>query len=374
MTIDSKSLPEGLRLVRLADESEWRAFRPQWEAIEDACGVLPWMSWEYVFHAWSDQTGRPRCWALHSPDRQLLWVLREGAMESRRLRPLALRAFDDTYFMSSPPFLCPRGTEEECGALLAAALPELRRASRADLLFLQRIEAAAGARFAEAVAARGVPSKRSHLSDMCRVEPGADFDAFLAGAHKEYMRDLRRRHRRLGEALGAEPRVLAFDGAEDDAAFEQALDAAIELRRGSWQAEWGRESGRVEFDLEAEHYRRSFRIWRRRGWLRLHLVDVGGRPAAFLASLVQPPLAWCLVTGYDARLRAYGVGMTVFLEGWRSLHAEGARTIELGGEAIGWKERWATSRGESIRIEWPLGGWKGAAWRVVRAARGIRWG
>lgn len=363
-----------ISVTPLAGDADWLERRERFEGLEARCVPDPFVNWRYLRETWRTFTPESRCWLVEVADtaeagRPLIAaaVLREHVLERRFLKPKALRSLDFVYFMRIPPFLAQRGREDLARRAMADALAPLRRASRADMLTLFRMDSAASDPWVAELRSRGIFVKKSVFTPAPQLHLGDDIEAFLRDKHSKVVRENARRERRIIDHWGEAPVMERF-GSEDlpEQRFEEVVDRFEALYRKTWQFRWEEESGRVDHAVRDAFTRWAFALWRDRGELGISFLNITGRDVAFLVTLYAGGRLWWLMTGYDQDFKNYGVGKRIFVEGLRDAHGRGVRLFELGGEALGWKTEWATGQDEVYQIELTLGGWKGRLWSLAQ--------
>jgi CelD/BcsL family acetyltransferase involved in cellulose biosynthesis len=124
-------------------------------------------------------------------------------------------------------------------------------------------------------------------------------------------RDLRRRRRQLGEALGGplESVVRTVPGPDLDG----AVDGFLAMERSGWK---GRDGGAMACHPgHDEFFREMCRRFAASGNLRLRSLGVGPRVAAYDCSLVSGRWLFGFKMTYDERLRRYGPGVALMIDG-----------------------------------------------------------
>ncbi len=155
------------------------------------------------------------------------------------------------------------------------------------------------------------------------------WDDYLATRSSGFRQELRRKERRLQE------RGLRYRDATDD--LEPALDALFELHR----ARWGDQASRWFAGQEA--FQRAFsRAAFERGWLRLRILELDGRPAAVYHGFRFGAAEWSHQFGRDPAYDDLSVGLLVTAHAVRRAFEEGAAGFQLGPGAQPYKFRFAT--------------------------------
>ena len=159
--------------------------------------------------------------------------------------------------------------------------------------------------------------------------PWTSWEAYLASRSRSLRKELRQKESRLA---GLRYRTVA--ALEE---LEPGLDALFTLHR----ARWGDDASPFFSGLERFH--RAFAaVAFERGWVRLRLLELDGRPVAANYSLRFGDAEWSYQHGRDPGLEDASVGLLVFAHAIREAFAEGAREFKLGPGPQGYKRRFST--------------------------------
>jgi CelD/BcsL family acetyltransferase involved in cellulose biosynthesis len=174
-----------------------------------------------------------------------------------------------------------------------------------DLLLLREIAVPEGEegreRFAVMAARDGHPFGvwRSYASPYLRLE--GTWETFLADLPGKFRYNLRNRAKKL-EGEG----TVAFQVVRDGDVSEALLDACFDVERRSWK---GEEGSAIACDPTLRSfYRTVARDAAARGALRLNLLRVGERIAAFDLSFQEGARYYCLKISYDPDFARFGAG------------------------------------------------------------------
>lgn len=306
----------GLELDPLGHLGEARS---EWGELAAASGN-PFASVEWC-EAWLEHVGRGARLRLFSCRRRdgsigaiLPLVLTEGRYV-RKLRFLGFGASNELGPISAPE-------DREAAALaLRGALAATRR--EWDVFLGERLpgngwsDRLAGALVAEL----GSPVVRG---------PWRSWDEYLGSRSRNFRQELRRKERRLEE------RGLQSQRVATAAELEPALDVLFALHR----ARWGPEASRWFAGWEVFH-RRFARAALDRGWLRLRLLQLDGRPVAAYLGFRFGCGEWFYQLGREPSADS-SVGLVLVANALRDALAEGATDFRLGPGAQAYKLRFAT--------------------------------
>jgi hypothetical protein len=365
---------------RLEGPVDWEAWRAGVEALEAACPPNPWAGFAY-WHLCGRLLGHRGCWALdvrEEPDGPLVAaaVLREEVVTRAGLSLRTLRGFDQVSFMRVPAYLARRGDEARVASALAEALDEAIRRAGADLVTLYRQDATSAEPLAAALVARGRFVRRGTWTRAAQIVLPDDLEAHLTEHRAGLLQSARRSLRKLARERPGEPHLETLVAHElDDASWPAARARADALLQTTWQRGWESRSRQVDPAVDRAFDDACLDLWRAQRRLELHFLALPGDPghdqdAALALTLAGEGRTWMLRIGYDPAAKAWSPGTLLLLKLVRALHARGERWIELGGEVLGWKERWADRYEDVQRLEWAGPTWKGRLWRAYQRLTG----
>ncbi len=163
----------------------------------------------------------------------------------------------------------------------------------------------------------------------------ASWEEYLAGREGHVRSELRRKRKRIERERGFEARTISR---EEE--VEEGMADVFAIESNSWKATRG------EAMTATEELRRFFedlaRVFSARGWLRLHLLYVGGAPVAHLFGVAYKDELSALKTSYDDSFRRLSPGIVVATEAIKSAIEEGLRAFDLLGADARWKSELAT--------------------------------
>lgn len=199
-------------------------------------------------------------------------------------------------------------------------------------------------------------------SPVLRV-PRGGWEEFLASRSGNFREQLRRRRRALERAGRVRFRL----------ADARSLDADLDALFALHLARWGR--SRTSFRDSAFH--RDFaRRALERGWLRLWMLELDGRPIAAWHGFVVGTIASYYQAGREPACERFSVGFLLLAHSLRAAIEEGVTEYRFGRGAEPYKYRFADlDRGLESIVLWrgALGGAAVAGARVARSVvRGLR--
>jgi CelD/BcsL family acetyltransferase involved in cellulose biosynthesis len=160
---------------------------------------------------------------------------------------------------------------------------------------------------------------------------GRSFDDWLASRSSNFRSQARRMERRLARDHRLEFRFTASAG-ELDGDFDELL-RLHDLR-------WGEESRAFTGRREAFH-REFARLALGRGWLRLCIAEVDGRPAAAYYGIRHGGAEWYYQLGRDPRWDDYRVGFVLLMRMIRHAFDDGLDVFRFGVGDEPYKQRLA---------------------------------
>jgi CelD/BcsL family acetyltransferase involved in cellulose biosynthesis len=345
-----------IRFDWVRDEKGLDDLREPWEALAgDRLG--PFRSWSWQSRWWR-HLGKAR------GRRLAVLVAREGE-EIRGILPLytasrlpggrkRLGLLSDTIVGSdylglvADPAVAKRGL----GRLVAERLAEEVAAGLADHVDLLDLDEA------DPFAAHVLESLAGSLHTVAREArytcpyanlSGTTHEDWLAARPNGFGSQLAQRRRRLEREPGFDLRVLA-----SPADVDGSLDALFELHRARWVGEGGSQafpSVRVE-----RFHHDVARDFARRGWARLAMLHVRGRPVAAGYGFSVGDTFWYYQAGHAPDWRARSVGTVVLGQLIEVAFAEGLSRFDFLRGDEPYKAIWADSRNTTLAVRGHRGG------------------
>lgn len=321
-----------------------------WDALAEAGGNL------FATHAWAST------WWDHHGGGGSLHVLCDDAADPRVVLPLHVtgRVVRTARLVGHGPAdrlgpACAPEDRELAGRLLREAwtsggLP-------ADVLLLQDVPVAEG--WWGTVGGRRV---RSEPSPVLALEPGTDWEGFLAGRSRNFRSQALRKPRSLARDHRVEERVA------DEATLEEDLAALLDLHA----RRWGPGSAFLE-ERQRAFVADFAAVALGRGWLRLRVLRVDGRPAAAYLGFRFGGADYFYQLGRDPALDRESVGFVVLVSAVRDAVEAGSAEFRLLRGDESYKDRFATGSDDVCSVaagRGPRGRPVVAAVAAARARRG----
>lgn len=168
------------------------------------------------------------------------------------------------------------------------------------------------------------------------IDIDGDWESYRASLSSKQRREIGRARRRLSE-LG-EVSVEVLDGA---GGVGDALDVAFAIEASGWK---GREGTALALRPADARMYRLLAMWAaRRGWFRLALLRLDGRPLAFQFGIQAHGVLYALKIGYagDEAARRHSPGLILIAAEIERAFAEGLRRFDFAGSAVAWNRRLA---------------------------------
>jgi CelD/BcsL family acetyltransferase involved in cellulose biosynthesis len=174
-----------------------------------------------------------------------------------------------------------------------------------------------------------------------RVVTRGSFDAYLAALPDGTGPQWRRRRRWLERQPG-----FAIDTLADPQTVEDGLELLLHLHH----ARWAEGSEAIDGERVERFHREALRGLARMGWVRIHVLRVGGEPAAALYGFRHGDRFAFYQAGRDPRWRARAVGTVLLGAVIERCFTEGLAEFDFlrGDEA--YKSRWSTSIRETVAV------------------------
>jgi len=354
-----------LQVTAVDSTADFAALRDEWEELlqaSDADGLF--LTWEWLFTWWQEVGSRHRlAIALVRQGGRLIglapWVVRRRL--PARLEFLGSGRVGSDYL----DVVARRGSEDEVVQALAAHLD--RRGGTAMLT--QMPERGLASHLARAL----VSGAWRSLGDATHVCPfidlsGHDWESLLASLGPSHRSNLRRRLRQLEARYSVD-----FSAIGDAAELDRSFDVLLELHQLRWQRRGGSDA-LVDAPLVSFH-RRFSRLALERGWLRLFVLRLDGRPAAVWYGFRYGDRFLFYQAGFDPAFACRSVGMVSMCLAIRAALQEGAKELDLLHGAEPYKLLWTRRARTLERLElFPPSAWGALSRQLTQSIRGVkRW-
>jgi CelD/BcsL family acetyltransferase involved in cellulose biosynthesis len=186
---------------------------------------------------------------------------------------------------------------------------------------------------------------------------GHTWESYLDSLGANHRYNFSRRLKNLHKAGAVE-----FDMVEKEDQRHDALQAFLALHAVAWQERGGSQAMQTAREL-AFHDAFS-RIALERGWLRLFLLRVNGRPVGGLYGFRRGPRFYFYQSGFDPAWRKHSVGLVTMGLAIKHALAEGADEYDLLHGTEAYKFRWAKETRDLSRVHAFPPSWRGWLYRA----------
>lgn len=373
----------GIRLVatrspftveRITDESALVAIRGDWnELLQSSRADCFFLTWEWAATWWK---------YLGAPGRLIVLVVRHRgelvALAPFRLRPSGLlrkQPFPVLEFLGSGfagsdylDVIVRRGYEDTAVDALAQELSSYRNVRRSSFKWNSLVrDRCLAVRIAERLNSRGwsVDEAQTNICPYIPLE-GHSWESYLAGLGSEHRADFRRKWNRLNRDFD-----VRFEAAQTSDECAESIDLLIEQHNLRWRHRGGSDAFHTP-ELVGFH-RELSQVALEKGWLRLYVLWLNGKPAASLYGFFYGEKFYFYQSGFDIAYEKYSVGMITMGLAIQSAIAEGAREYDLLHGDETYKSHWSSHHRPLTRLELYPAGMRGLLYRgfisLARAAQ-----
>jgi CelD/BcsL family acetyltransferase involved in cellulose biosynthesis len=358
-------------LETIEDSAGFRRLRDEWnELLEASNSNCLFLTWEWL-HTW---------WRHLSDGRRLsiLTARREGrlvAIVPLALRPQQLRLlmpFHTLEFLGTGSVgsdyldvIIRRGMEEETVRVLADYLGHGKQVL--EFAQFKRGDSCAAPALAGQLRDRNWSSTEVTIGVCPFIDlSGRSWESYLATLGHEYRRNFKRRLRQLTAQF-----AFSFELAVSEDQRREALQALLDLHERRWQERGGSDAFHTP-DLRAFHDELT-QLALQRGWLRLFLMRLDGRPAAALYGFMYDRRFYFYQQGFDPRFARYSLGLVMTGLTIQEAIKEGAGEYDFLSGDEEFKFHWAADARELGRLGLTPPGLRGLLCKeILRVSRATR--
>jgi CelD/BcsL family acetyltransferase involved in cellulose biosynthesis len=312
----------------IEDPDEFAALAPEWDAL------LPAHAQPFDLHCWYrlwwESYGAPGQLAVCTVRREAELV---GAFPLRRDgRRLC------GFVNGESPETRPLARDPEALAALARATVA---AAPAELHLRGLPRADPGTAALIAALGRRALTEPAHASPY--VDTRGDFEAWRKANKKRWKAPLEQKQRKMARDHEAE-----FKPMEAVVDLEAELDEGLRIEAGGWKGEQGTA---IESAPETtDFYRKVAREFERRGELRFSWIKLDGVGVAFDFCILFGNRLFTLKSAYDEEYRGLAPGLVRQLQEIERCFDSGIDTLELLGDEVGWKSRFASGNRPHLHL------------------------
>jgi CelD/BcsL family acetyltransferase involved in cellulose biosynthesis len=186
---------------------------------------------------------------------------------------------------------------------------------------------------------------------------GHSWESYLDSLGANHRYNFTRRLKNLHKAG-----VVQFDVVEKEDQRREALQAFMSLHAVCWQERGGSQA--MQTTQELSFHEAFSRTALERGWLRLFLLRVNGRPVGGLYGFRRGPRFYFYQSGFDPAWRKHSVGLVTMGLAIKQALAEGAEEYDLLHGTEAYKFRWANETRDLSRVHLSPPSWRGWLYRA----------
>lgn len=211
---------------------------------------------------------------------------------------------------------------EDVDRLFAKQMAETLRKSRVELAYFHRLPTHSS--LYKSVWSLSGPLTRKRIayvfsySVVCLTSPPGTRPAVFSG---KIMREARRKTSNLNREFNGKVGFRCYSQAEE---LSDALNKVEKIKEGTWQNALGSDF------TDPMQTTDSFRFFAAKGWLRIFVLSLADRPAAFLMGLLHDKTFHCQRAGYHADFAKHSVGSILTSWAFEQLAAAGVEQVDLG--------------------------------------------
>lgn len=333
---------------RIEDIASFEKLREEWnELLEASASNSLFLTWEWLYTWWKHLSERRKLLIIAvRSGRELVAVapLAVSPYRVTRLLPFRSLEFMGTGSVGSDylDFIIKRGREGEALEALAEHLAGGKL--MLDLAQLNRNSClAAGLSGKLGLRGWGCSEK---ATDICPFIPlsGHSWQSYLATLGGEHRYNVQRRLKNLTKQFD-----VRFEQAESEEQRRQALALLVSLHNMRWRERGGSNAFHAP-GLVAFHDELS-RLALERGWLRLFVLWLDGKPAASLYGFRYQRVFSFYQSGFDPSYSKHSVGLVTMGLAIKRAIEEGAEEYDLLHGDERYKFQWAREARELGRVE-----------------------
>ncbi len=159
--------------------------------------------------------------------------------------------------------------------------------------------------------------------------------------------DLRRRRKKAKNMFGE---ITVDNVTPDPPVMEALFNETLEIEASGWK---GRAGTALKFDQDkCAFFRRYLELASEAGLIRVFLLRIAGKTAAFSIGAVSDGSFWGFRTGYDDAYKEASPGVLLLIEQFRYAAEAGLSTVEFLGQTEPWTKEWTTDERPKLRLRY----------------------
>jgi CelD/BcsL family acetyltransferase involved in cellulose biosynthesis len=356
----------------ILDVAHFAALKQEWNELlqsSDSDGFF--LTWEWLYTWWKHLAGGRQLFIIAVRREGVLIALAPCCLSSASLahrRLLPVLEFLGSGFAGSDylDVIVRRGHEEEACQALSSCLAGQQLVLNWTQLKRGNCMAAG---VASALGENGWSVAEAE-TNTCPFIPlaGRSWDSYFATLGAEHRYNSKRKWKRLNRDYN-----VSFEPVRTQEQCGESIDLVIALHNLRWRDRGG--SDAFHTPALVEFHREFSQVALERGWLRLYVLRLDGKPAACLYGFLYRGTFYFYQSGLDAAYDKYSAGLVTMGLAIKRAIEEGAEEYDLlhGNEA--YKSHWSCDSRELSRLEVypprPLGWIFRSSVEVERGARRI---
>lgn len=357
-----------LAVERIEDVARFETLREEWnELLEASDSNCLFLTWEWLFTWWKHLSEDRRLHLITVRSGRDLIALAPLALRPRRWRrllPFPVLEFLGTGSVGSDylDILIRRGQEQH-------ALPELAQGLAGGKLMLElsQVERTAPRAIELALQLKRygwIPFRTT--TNFCPFInlSGHSWESYLASLGAAHRYNFKRRLKNLTQQFD-----VRFEKVQSEDQRREAAPLLIGLHHKRWRERGGSDALHTS-TLVAFHEELS-RLALARGWLRLYILQLDGKPAAALYGFKYNGVFYFYQSGFDPDFGRHSVGLVTMGLAIKSAIEEGTEDYDLLHGHEQYKFLWARDERELVRLELYPPRARGALYRQIME---LRWG
>ena len=332
----------------IGEVSAFAALQPEWDELlqsSDSNGLF--LTWEWLYTWWKHLAGDRQLWILAVRCEGELAALVPCSLRPASLsrwRPLPVLEFLGAGSVGSDylDMIVRRGREPEARRALASRLAGERLMLRWTQLKRGDCRAAG---VASALGENGWSVVETETNTCPFISlAGTSWESYLATLGAEHRYNFHRKWKRLNRDF-----KVQFEQVRTQAQCRESIDLVIALHNLRWRDRGGSDAfdtpGLVGF------HREFSQVALERGWLRLYVLRLDGKPAACLYGFLYRRTFYFYQSGFDATYDKHSVGLVTMGLAIQGAIDEGAEEYDLlhGNET--YKSHWSRNSRALGRLE-----------------------
>lgn len=335
-------------LTKIDDARSFAGLRAEWDdLVASSASDSLFLTWEWLHTWWTHLAGDRRLSILALRSGGELWGLAPWTRCSASLsrgRPLGALEFLGTGTVGSDylDLIIRRGREPEVQQALALFLAGERlpidwRQLNKDGCLASGLAALLGE------SGWLVTESKMNICPFISLA-GQTWESYLATLGSEHRYNFHRKWKRLQKDFAVE-----FEPVRTAEQLRESMDLVVELHNMRWRERGGSEA--FQTPAMVSFHQDLSRLALDRGWLRLYILRLNGKPAACLYGFLYHQKFYFYQSGFDPGFARHSVGLLTMGLAIKSAIEEGAQEYDLLHGDEEYKRHWSSQSRELGRLE-----------------------